>query len=170
MIDLIDNNYTFSLMIPLYYIIIYSIYFTKKYFEKKISRNTSIAIGIIIFSIILYLYINKYSEEYILSWIFKPIVPLIVVQYIPNLGEDILNISKEEKKKWIFMSLIGVMIMFIPGSNWYTSICRNIISQEYIISEILIYLCGILTIFLNKYYVNKILKIKRWSFKYLSGE
>ena len=61
------------------------------------------------------------------------------MQYIPNLGRDILNINKKEKRKWVFTSCIGLIIMFIPSSSWYTSICRNSIPQEYIISEILIY-------------------------------
>lgn len=75
-----------------------------------------------------------------------------------------LNIKKITKFVGIFYIrvVVGLLIMFIPGSKCYASICSSIDPNEYKIAEFLIYFCGVITIFLNKYIMNKILRIKRW--------
>ncbi|MDV4152724.1 hypothetical protein R0131_17995 [Clostridium sp. AL.422] len=157
-----DNNYTFSLMIPSWYIIIYIVSFTKTYYEKKVVRIVNVIIcGTILVGVCL-LYIFQFSELYIISWIFKPIVPLILIQYLQFEKKIIANIDKKDKFRFLKGILIGILIMFIPGSKWYSNLISNIENNECLISEMLVFFCGVITMFLNKCTINKISKIKKW--------
>ena len=158
----LDNNYTFSLMIPSWYIIMFVLFFTKTYYDKHVVKLVSIIISIIILAIVCLLYIFNFSETYIMNWIFKPIVPLILMLYLPIDIRSIENIDKKDTLRFFVNIMIGLAIMFIPGSKWYTVLISNIEYKEFIISEALVYFCGVITIFLNKYTINKILKIKKW--------
>ena len=82
------------------------------------------------------------------------------MQYIKNRNEDIYDISNKDKIRFIFSVCIGVLIMFIHSSKWYMNICSNIVPNEYRVAELLIVLCGIVTIFLNKYFISKSLKVR----------
>lgn len=158
----LDNNYTFSLMIPSWYIIIFVLFFTKTYYDKRVVKIVSVIISITILVIVCLLYMFNFSETYIINWIFKPIVPLILMLYLPVDNKPIESIDRKDKFRFLISIIIGLAIMFIPSSKWYTSLISNIEHNEYTISEILVYFCGIITIFLNKYSINKISQIKKW--------
>lgn len=159
----LDNNYTFSLMIPIWYIIIFVLFFTKTYYDKRVVKIVSVIISITILVIVSLLYMFNFSETYIINWIFKPIVPLILMIYLPIANKPIVCTDKKDKFRFLISIAIGLAIMFIPGSKWYTSLISNIEHNEYTLSEMLVYFCGIITIFLNKYSINRISKIKKLS-------
>lgn len=148
-------------MIPTWYIIIYILLFTKRYFNENIIKAVNIGICLILAVIVGSLYIYKFETIYIINWIFKSIVPIILMAYLPVDNKSLLAADNNDKRKFLIGLIIGLCIMFIPGSRFYTSICRNIKPSEYLISEMLIYFCGVITIFLNKYFANKIFKIGR---------
>ena len=158
----LDSNYTFSLMIPCWYIIIFIMFFTKMYYEKKILKIVSTIIGLIILMSTGLLYAFHYSKTYIINWIFKTGLPFVLMLYLPVNHKSIEDIDKKDKRKFYIRVVVGLLIMFIPGSKCYASICSSIDPNEYKIAEFLIYFCGVITIFLNKYIMNKILRIKRW--------
>lgn len=161
MSNFFDNNYTFSIMIPTWYIIIYILSFTKIYYEKKVINIINLIISGIVLVGACFLYMFKFSELYIISWIFKPIVPLILIQYLPLEKKTLTDIDKKDKFIFYRSVLIGIIIMFIPGSKWYSYLLSNLKTNEYLISEMLVYFCGIITIFLNKYIFDRISKIKK---------
>lgn len=159
----LDNNYTFSLMIPSWYIIMFVLFFTKTYYGKRVVKIVGVIISITILVIVCLLYMFNFSETYIIYWIFKPIVPLILMLYLPIDKKSIAKMEKKDKFRVLTSIIIGLAIMFIPGTKWYTSLINNVEHNGYIISEMLVYFCGIITIFLNKYSINKISKIKKLS-------
>lgn len=161
----LDNNYTFSLMIPIWYIIIFVLVFTKAHYDKAIAKLVSIIVSIIILAIVCSLYMFNFSETYIMNWIFKPIVPFILMLYLPMERKLIEGLDKKDKFRFSISIIIGLAIMLIPGSRWYTLLISNIEHREVIISEALVYFCGVITIFLNKYAINKISKIKKWDIR-----
>ena len=72
-----DNNYVFSIIAPMYYIIIYILSFTKTYWEKRVVKMVYVIIyGTVLVGAFL-LYIFDFSEDYILNLIFRSVVPLI---------------------------------------------------------------------------------------------
>ena len=103
-----------------------------------------------------------------MSWISKPIVPFILMLYLPVEKKSITSIDKKDKVRFFKNIIIGMVIMFIPGSKWYSALISNLEYNEYIISEMLVFFCGVITIYLNKYAVNKILKIKKWNIKLMN--
>ena len=159
--NLVDNNYTFSLMIPIWYIIFFILFFVKMYFSRRAIKIMNIVIIASILIIAIALLLFKFNEIYLINWIFKPIVPIVIMAYIPIDNRDISIIEQKDKGKLGISIIIGILIMFIPDSKWYNSLCRNIDYNEYLISQMLIYFCGVITIFLNKYFVNKILKNRK---------
>lgn len=158
----LDNNYTFSLMIPIWYIIIFVLFFTKTYYDKRVVKIVSVIMSITILVIVCLIYMFNFSETYIINWIFKPIAPLILMLYLPIDNKSIVYIDKKDKFRFFIGIIIGLAIMFIPSSKWYSALISNIEHNEYTIAEMLVYFCGIITMFLNKYSVNKISKIKKW--------
>ncbi|NLL31616.1 MAG: hypothetical protein GX258_11430 [Clostridiales bacterium] len=168
MISFLDNNHTFALRIPITYIIMYILFFTKNYCEKRVVKIVSSIIGVTILAVICLLYILNFSETYIMSWISKPIVPFILMLYLPVEKKSITSIDKKDKVRFFKNIIIGMVIMFIPGSKWYSALISNLEYNEYIISEMLVFFCGVITIYLNKYAVNKILKIKKWNIKLMN--
>ncbi len=107
----------------------------------------------------------NFSETYIISWIFKPIVPFFLILYFPMGKKSIEDLEKKDKSSFILNLMLGLVIMFIPGSRGYTLLISNIEHREIIISEALVYFCGVITMFLNKYAINKISKIKKWDIR-----
>lgn len=155
-----DNNYTFSLMIPIWYIVIYILSFTKIYYKKIVKMVYIIICGTILMGAFL-LYRFNFSEDYMRNWIMQPIVPLLLMPYLPLEKKVITNIDKKDKFIFYRRIIIGLLIMFIPGSKWYSNLISHLQSNEYLISEMLVYFCGIITIFLNKYTYNKLLKLSK---------
>ena len=156
-----DNNYAFSIIAPMYYIITYIVTFTKKYFDKKIVKIVYvITYGTVLVGACL-LYIFNFSESYIQSLIFRSIVPLIYMTFFKLEKEVITNIDKKDKFIFYRRIIIGLLIMFIPGSKWYSNLISHLQNNEYLISKMLVYFCGIITMFLNKYTIGKILKVKK---------
>lgn len=83
--------------------------------------------------------------------------------YLPMERKSIEGLDKKDKFRFSISIIIGLTI--IPGSRWYTLLISNIEHREVIISEALVYFCGVITIFLNKYAINKISKIKKWDIR-----
>ena len=156
----LDKNYTFSLMLPCWYIIIFIMFFTKMYYEKKVVKIVNTIAALIILNSIGLLFAFHYSKTYIINCIFKTGLPFVLMLYLPVNHKSIEVIDKKDKIKFYIRIFAGLLIMFIPGSKCYASICSNINPNEYKIAEFLIYFCGVITIFLNKYIINKMLKIK----------
>lgn len=73
--------------------------------------------------------------------------------------EVITNIDNKDKFIFYRRIIIGLLIMFIPGSKWYSNLISHLQNNEYLISKMLVYFCGIITMFLNKYTIGKILKV-----------
>lgn len=81
-----------------------------------------IIFGTILVGVCLF-YMFNFSESYIVSWIFKPIVPLILMPHLPLEKKIFTNIDKKDKFIFYRSVLIGLLIMFILKKN---NICYSL--------------------------------------------
>lgn len=161
----IKNGNIITILLPIHMIIYNILFFIKNYYKNKFNLAViTFLVGAIITTF--YFYICNYSKYFIASWGMNSFIAPFFYGYIiiRPINSKINSINPVEKILYFFELIIGVVLIIIPFTHLYTYVgIHN--SEVLVVSKILIFILGIVNIFLNKFTINCILKPIRLVYK-----